>query len=76
MLEYVGMIDSSKSETGNSRLEIRVESDTHIANCRKGAGSKGVLRVPFVEPVTDRKGIKDAIVKLSKQIAAAKKAAE
>ncbi|KAH8054545.1 DUF2470-containing protein [Aureococcus anophagefferens] len=36
----------------------------------------GVLRVPFPEPVTERKKIKDAIVGLSKQCAAIAAAAE
>lgn len=36
----------------------------------KKTGSKGVLRVPFEEPVTERKAVKDAIVALSKKAAA------
>lgn len=35
-----------------------------------GSGSKGVLRVPFDNEVTERKAVKDAIVALSKQAAA------
>jgi len=38
--------------------------------------STGVLRVPFLDPVTDRKGIKDAIVQLSKEVAARQAAAD
>ena len=33
----------------------------------------GVLRIPFIEPVTARKGVKEAIVSLSQLVAAKKK---
>ena len=49
-------------------MDVRIEDEA--------TGSKGVLRVPFPEPVTERKKIKDAIVGLSKQCAAIAAAAE
>lgn len=47
-------------------------------DCRvvQGGGSAGILRVPFDAPVTERKGIKVAIVALSKQCAQVKEASE
>ena len=42
-------------------FDVRVEDEQ--------TGSKGVLRVPFPEPVTERKDIKNAIVALSQECA-------
>jgi len=51
--------------------------DRYGFDCRvMSGGQEGVLRVPFPEPVTERKDIKTAIMQLSKKVASIQQAEE
>ena len=71
--EYLRYIVGVDAEIDSAKMRRLDRYGFDVSVYQKGGGS-GNLRVPFDEPVTERKAVKNAIVKLS-QICAERKAA-
>ena len=73
--EYLRWIVGVEAEVEAVAMKRLDQHGFDLRVTQKGGGT-GVLRVPFEEPVTERKDIKTAIVNLSKKCAERKAAAE
>ena len=68
--DYVQFLVGVEGEIDQIEMK-RLDKHGFDVRVRKGDDS-GVLRIPFDQPVTERKAVKEAIVALSQQVAAKK----